>query len=116
MTDNELLEFAAKAAGIEIMFWSGREVGAESPVVKPHGITWNPLVNDGDALRLAVRLEIDIQFDFGEYDCVFAWYCIDQDRRDGVDQSINEPNTPDSCAATRRAITRAAAELGKAKP
>jgi hypothetical protein len=100
-TDRELLELAAKAAGIEIMFWSGgRDIGAESPVVKPHGLDWNPLTDDGDALRLAVKLELSIQPDsvlvmVGDMYCEWEYF---EDRGE----------------ATRRAITRAAAAIGRA--
>lgn len=60
--------------------------------------TWNPLTDDGDAFRLAVKLEIDI--------CFGANYVI----ADGVQQpTVNNANDPR--AAVRYAIVRAAAEL-----
>jgi hypothetical protein len=107
MTDRELLELAAKAAGAT---W----VDACWPEDLPglmldfgRGTTqWNPLTDDGDALRLAVRLKIDIAFTnihspqvhaMAEYEVA----CIE-------DRSL------DPRAATRRAITRAAAEIGRA--
>ena len=55
-TDKEMLEFAAKAAGIDyeiVEGWSGPVVG--------YGMAsrvWNPLTDDGDALRLAVKLDL----------------------------------------------------------
>ena len=60
MTDRELLEKAAKAAGIE---WYGIAGDDTSDClyfdIGPDDVVeWNPLTNDGDALRLAVRLEI----------------------------------------------------------
>lgn len=87
MTDRELLEAAAKAAGLS--FWQEN--------------LWNPLVNDGDALRLAVKLELQITV--GVIGCrVNNWNssvrCIEESRTD-------------LCAATRRAIIRAAAEIGR---
>jgi hypothetical protein len=61
---------------------------------------WSPLTDDGDALRLAVKLAItDIAITVGEYVC-------SGDYHDG----------DDICAITRRAIVRAAAEIGKAMP
>jgi len=58
MTDRELLELAAKAAGMAIeydegfgMYWSDDKFS---------GMFWNPLHNDGDALRLAVKLGLTI--------------------------------------------------------
>jgi hypothetical protein len=98
MTDKELLEMAAKAAGVECK---------KTPIgfyLLDEDRNWNPLTDDGDALRLAVKLNIDV---FGASDCrVCEW-------DDGVvtEQSNNDPYT-----ATRRAITRAAAEIGKAMP
>ncbi len=89
MTDRELLEWAAKAAGIalwhEDVFTSGLTLK-----VSPNGIRrWNPLTSDGDALRLAVKLGIA---DLGNF------YDGDED---------------DPYAATRRAIVCAAAALGQ---
>ena len=53
MSDRELLESAAKAAGQERSaagdLWSNAR-----------GMLWNPLTDDGDALRLAVALQMDI--------------------------------------------------------
>ena len=97
MTDKELLELAAKAAGIDIFCWAGRDVGSFSPVVLPDALSWNPLTEDADALRLAVKLKLFEQFDVHEDLCKAQ---LDSD----------------PYAATRRAITRAAAEIGKAMP
>lgn len=57
MTDRELLELAAKAAGIEgqyafLHYFDGEEDGICSP--GNHRV-WNPLTDDGDALRLAMK-------------------------------------------------------------
>ena len=60
-TDLELLELAAKAAGIfEMLEWFEKE----NCFVKDN-VVWNPLTDDGDALRLAVKLKLalDIQAD-----------------------------------------------------
>ena len=96
MTDRELLELAAKAAGMKPGSWfdglndEGRETGDY----------WNPLTDDGDALRLAAALEIDIAFN-GSPDIVWA------------DDNWSEPGCDDRAAATRRAIVRAAAAIGE---
>jgi hypothetical protein len=100
--DRELLELAAKAAGIEINWFKWERLTGQ----------WNPLVDDGDALRLAAKCEIDIEFDYIDYPKVTAWYCLDYDKHDGLWSKVDEP-VGDRCAATRRAITRAAAEIGK---
>jgi hypothetical protein len=100
MTDKELLELAAKAAGIEIQWPS---IGDASCRRTDTWDIWNPLTDDGDALRLAVKLKLNISI--GK---VSAWSGVD-----GCEpvQSIFEG---DPYAATRRAITRAAAAIGEA--
>jgi hypothetical protein len=88
MTDKELLELAAKAAGLEVV----------TPTMLAHG-QWNPLTDDGDALRLAVKLRLTPHIDGNLTDC----------------EDCTVAHLDDPYAATRRAITRAAAEIGKAK-
>ena len=97
MSDKELLELAAKAAGIE--FW---EVGGNLFVA--HGETWNPLTDDGDALRLAVKLHTNLLFEQE----LSGW--------DVEAGSCGENCKPDPYAATRRAIVRATAAIGKDMP
>jgi hypothetical protein len=105
-TDRELLELAAKAAGIDYShdnahwkhedhcaFWSYDDLCT-------CGARWNPLTDDGDALRLAVKVDIDVT-QFGD----FA-------RAEGLGYlSVDEPYGDNPYAATRRAIVRAAAEI-----
>ena len=58
MTDKELLELTAKAAGIDKpdhINTCGSWVFNE-----PRKPNWNPLHDDGDALRLAVKLDFDL--------------------------------------------------------
>jgi len=116
MSDRELLELAAKAAGIEIFQWSGRDVGRESAAIMPHGIEWNPLTDDGDALRLAVKLS---KMDGGvalmlnsRFNSAYFAQCYTNENV----VSPTEYMTEDPYAATRRAIVRAAAEIGRAMP
>jgi hypothetical protein len=98
MTDKELLELAAKAIGLKLRYnyLGGRD--ANQP--------WNPLEDDGDALRLAVKLKLCFGPNF-EGDLAV---CFGDDGR-----NITEAYESDPYAATRRAITRAAAEIGKTK-
>ena len=96
MTDKELLEAAARAGGFDVG-WHGGDlflVCESRRVVK-----WNPLTDDGDALRLAVKLRIDV--DFHADNTVTTW----------SDDWQEVAWLGDPYAATRRAIVRAAATL-----
>ena len=99
-TDRTLLEKAARAADILL------PAGEVSVACTDEGWgPWNPLLDDGDAFRLAVKLGIGtrhhegwsqvFQRDAGIFD--FCWH------------------SDDYCAATRRAIVEAAAALGGSK-
>ncbi len=102
MTDRELLELAARAAGI-------KHPGGEHSIHNDgrlwdcNGLRWwNPLTDDGDALRLAVKLNL----------CVVHTGIGVSVSEAGCHSSI-EHSHPDPYAATRRAIVRAAAEIGR---
>lgn len=112
LTDRELLELAAKAVGINGTW-------CQFPgMVERRGLDgaiydeveceyWNPLQDDGDALRLALELEMPI------HPCrVWKSYRVDS-CSDFVEasRSVMPPSDP---AATRRAIVDVAAEIGKA--
>jgi len=105
MTDRELLEAAAKAAGIELeeVIEKGVDAGR---AVKPEGIWWSPLHDDGEALRLAVKLNLSTDV---FVDVIIVVYTTNDIQCDHVE----EPVGTDPLAATRRAITRAAAEIGR---
>ncbi|AZS78758.1 hypothetical protein ELS24_10075 [Achromobacter spanius] len=110
MTDRELLELAAKAAGLEfhwIRLDSGWLMQASEPGSRSEE-SWNPLVNDGDALRLAVRLALTINIKHHETE-VFTWEgeCFSSEH-----VSVHPDH---SYEATRRAIVEAAAEIGKTR-
>lgn len=104
MTDRELLELAAKAAGIDVRWYQGDCLRVAD---KCNGFAgkWNPLTDDGDALQLAValRMQIDI-LERSVYALVMGG------------TKVCELDRADIAAATRRAITRAAAEIGKGMP
>lgn len=104
-TDRELLELAAKAAGIEISDWHGGACW----IYTPNGSVdiWNPLTDDGDALRLAVKLNLSADF-FDDF------MRVGYTANDNECEQVDEPSTPDSYAAARRAIVRAAAAIGEA--
>lgn len=98
MTDRELLELAAKPAGIkyESSTNAGLYLGGNEDNF------WQPLNDDGDALRLAVKLRLNVE--------IYEDLSISSDRHD-ID--IKEDHSENPLAATRRAIVRAAAEIGK---
>lgn len=122
MNDRELLELAAKAAGLDVEFPDAdtadwlvcndfanasdqwlicNSLDEEGDVIG----WWNPLKNDGDAFRLATKLRISVHqaeklVQAVNHPSIYA----DEDVSNGRDQ------------ATRRAIVRAAAEIGRAQP
>ncbi len=99
-TDRELLEAAAKAAGIEFGWIH------DTPRIRAEmGWTpWNPLTDDADALRLAVKLKmtVDVTDEASGAGAIGLKWC-------------SEPYKDDPLAATRRAIVRAAAEIERSK-
>jgi len=101
-SDIEMLHNAAKAAGLHV---KGYRVNADDdfealligPKFTKHRKGWNPLTDDGDAFRLAVQLNL-------MHGKMFS--------RRIADSSM----VGDIYAATRRAIVRAAAEIGRELP
>ena len=101
-TDRELLKLAAKAAGIAVVGFVEHVLDYDSPHYVSQALqigsssyeTWNPIIHDGDALRLAVRLGF-----------------INPGR--WPDPSWLVAAGMDWNTATRRAIVRAAAEIGR---
>lgn len=109
MTDKELLELAAKAAGYPVEFdcevngwyaYGERENGDVDE-------WWNPLTDDGDALRLAVKLHIRLEFTAPADKPNWTAIASTRNRVYATERS------EDLNSATRRAIVRAAAEIGK---
>ena len=100
MDDRKLLELAAKAAGIEIEPCTCSDERFPFRLQNGHG-HWNPLYRDGDALRLAVKLNMGISIHPGHCSAVaqIGFFC--------------EERAADTEAATRRAIVCAAAEVGR---
>ena len=110
MSDRELLELAAKAAGYQ--FSTSMRSLSRPPVPVILGESgrwkqWDPLHDDGDALRLAVKLELQIRLAHSENE--ISVYGAPSGR---IDESV----FADPYAATRRAIVRAAAEIGRSMP
>lgn len=124
MNDLELLKFAAKAAGLKFDFFcDGKSIYREQD---NQPVYWNPLTDDGDALRLLVNRRLWLQ-DFAPRDCLEITTVAPDASRFGIIEIWQESDEDPICvhwykagedrnAATRLAITRAAAEIGKAMP
>lgn len=138
MTDRELLELAAKAAGIvlyvkqqdgervpdgthariwdrpggklTVLFWNDNR---DHPMCRkpsqPGNVEWNPLTDDGDALRLAVKAGMELSADDEAGHAPFAYARV----KGCGDSYVFEPIEDDPCRALRRAIVRAAAAVGE---
>lgn len=100
-TDRELLEAAALAAGMGPLIWG--EFNPETPLVYGAAIRWNPLTDDGDALRLAVKLGLSVH--------VLPAMNLSWASFNGGHTTYNADHDTDPYAATRRAIVRAAAGI-----
>jgi hypothetical protein len=126
MTDRGLLEAAARAAGWEgwrskhgywnltspegakhvcCNYWPAYDESTGEKLQEP-GMAdalveagWNPITDDGDALRLAVTLRISLDM---------LTHIVDATTGTVM---CHEPWGDDHCAATRRAIVRAAAAM-----
>lgn len=105
MNDRELLDMTAKAMDESIVFYG--ECWRSM-----NGCEWNPLLNDGDALKLAVKLEITLS----KHDDTIVASRSASWRNGATNFSLWETSGDDPYAATRRAIVRAAAEIWKSIP
>jgi len=106
VTDQELLSLAARAHGgleyVDEMGWI--HVSQDGT----RGAWWHPLTDDGDALRLAVKLRIKLSFGASE---VSATFIVANYPMRSIEKYCNDPY-----AATRRVIVRAAAAIVKDAP
>lgn len=110
MNEREMLELAAKAAGLPYIKPTedydgslGLQVGSDNPM---RCWEWNPLKDDGDALRLAVKLGISVAI----FEDAVGIGC----RELPAGQKYEEtPLGNDPYSTTRLSITRAAAEIGR---
>lgn len=95
--DKELLDLAATAAGLN--------------PGQPAGWKWNPLKDDGDAFRLAIKTGLCIIILDGQM-CVGRWHSESQGLN-GASLKVAGLAQTERVAAFRRAIVLAAAEIGK---
>ena len=110
MTDREMLEMAARSISIVGKYvthydngeyqYSGETEGIAYIREDRREVVWNPLSDDGDALRLAVKLKLYVDWSSPNDNMVYVTGCAEQ-----LDD--------DQYAAIRRAIVRAAAEIGE---
>lgn len=113
MDDMKLLKLAAKAAGIDLpkkpnpWFSYSDTYGFQWMNMDGSRVdkSWNPLNDDGDALRLSAKVKLDVMFFKG-----FGEVIVESN-----DASVrcSELYGADTMPATRRAIVRAAAEIGR---
>lgn len=116
MDDRELLEMAAKAAGYVVRWYDdtlayGPTFGIEVEPGNPCGFDhWNPLTDDGDALRLAFALGMSVYTGA----CMIDYAVPDADDEELETLETLEFEHGGDIANLRRAIVRAAAEIGRA--
>ena len=119
--DKNLLELAAKAAGLKNYRYCPAEDGLPACIEYDDEddctVVWMPHLDDGDALRLAVQLGLEI---YRGHDAIRGEFCevFYRPRKYAGQKSCIEyhKDHPDQVAATRRAIVRAASEIEKATP
>lgn len=105
MDDRELLELAAKAAGYQVEWVknSGCYYRCEEEIGREQ---WDPLDDDGDALRLGAKLVLNV---------LASEACILAEDENGVECIEYIYGPEDYTSGWRRAIVRAAAEIGRTK-
>jgi hypothetical protein len=106
VTDRELLEAAASATGYDLLP-EGKKLPLALKDGDPKMMPWDPLASDADAFRLAVKLGVTAH----QYST-----CVVAKRHLGDGINCEESFGDDPYAATRRAIVRAAAEVGANSP
>jgi len=97
LSDHEMTRLAAMAAGYD---WV--KVIDYKPLDHQG---FNPLGDDGDALRLVAVLRLNLEYDAPNY--VTAW------NHEAADYTHMVAINDDLMGATRKAIVRAAAEIGR---
>jgi hypothetical protein len=112
-TDRELIELAAKAAGVPLKWPFDPATYARVDGVPPRRTdtweNWNPITTDGDALRLAVKLGLHISQQL-------SYVTVCQPHGPAATRGLGWAvpyGAADAYAATRRAIVHAAAAMAE---
>lgn len=106
MTDREMLELAAKAVDLpdRVWMWGTMVYRRDGELAE-----WLPLTDDGDSLRLAVDLWMNVEIDGGTHGITSVT------KLGGNLIFVEHEACADKYAATRRAIVLAAADIGRKK-
>lgn len=106
--DRELLELAAKAAGYDGVRPATFGADCWMALIEGEWQPWNPLTDDGDALRLLTKLRLClIPLDGGGWD-------VERYDEHGEGRTL-AACTKGNDAMVRECIVRAAAEIGRTK-
>lgn len=112
MNDRELLELAAKAAGIEAQY---SDNFGDFSIVEPYSMgeqRWNPLTDDGDAFRLAVSLSLVIRHSANRMEAYLMGYPSKKaSELFHYDPDRPAHDQPQQQASARRAIVLAASKM-----
>jgi len=112
VSDKELLRLAAKAIGIGPVCTYEKRRNCLRIGSRESYSVWKPLNDDGDAMRLAVNLGIDVNH--GGSGVVAERRAVFNFPEVGVCEGFT--SSEQVYTATRRAIVRAAAEIGRSMP
>lgn len=122
MSDRELLEAAARAAGMTGMKWTGNGMSKMIDPSRPEttgsiGPIWDPRNDAAQALHLAAKLRIDVCHNHPADQQ--PWVLAERQGCEGCFDAVtcieDEFDESGRLDATCRAITRAAAEIGRAE-
>jgi hypothetical protein len=112
MSNREILELAAKAAGVELA-WGGPD--KDMARCMDTWESWSPLTDDGDAFRLAAACGIAVTpypvYEWPKHSVIASRKSLEDSQCEVVERYGSDP-----LSATRRAIVRAAAEVGRGMP
>lgn len=103
-TDRELLELAALAAGIVGAWHERGQCIHVTDCAGMSDIWWRPLADDGDALRLAANLMLNV---------LASAACVIAEDENGIECIEYMYGPEDYTSGWRRAIVRAAAAIGE---